>query len=86
MIRVLDGKNYGERQDYKSYVGNEYDDFEDFVNSLSHSFYVIEVGAVSDDKTMGYVYLEGRFNYTEKCTLWFEDVNIINPRKYQKYL
>ena len=86
MIRVLDGKSNGQRQDYKSYVGKEYDDFEDFINSLHYKFDVIEVGVVPNDETVGYVWLQDKLIFTEKSHLWFEDINIINPRKYQKYL
>lgn len=87
MIRILDGKNMtGDTADYKIFIGREYDSFEDFVKSVSHTYFITDVGAVKDDITVGYVDLENRLIFTEKAILWFEDVNIINSRKYQKYL
>ena len=79
MIRVLDVK------DDERFRDKEYVDFNDFVNALSHTYYITDVG-VTKDETVGYVYLEDKINYTNKTYIWFEDVNIINPRKYQKYL
>lgn len=86
MIRILDGKTDGRFQKYKDYIGKEYKTFEDFVDSLHRDFDVMEVGAVPSDETVGYVWLADKMLFTEKSYLWFEDVNIINPRKYQKYL
>ncbi len=81
MIRILDGKNIR-----GVFLDKEYDSFEDFVSSISHTYFITDVGVVKDDVTVGYVNLENKLIYTEKAILWFEDVNVINPRKYQKYL
>lgn len=86
MIRILDGKDLASPSEYPIFVGKEYDSFENFVDSVSDSYYITDVGAVKSDETMGYIRLEHKIRYTEKPLLWFEDVNIINPKKYQKYL
>lgn len=86
MIRVLDAKDFVGNSDCKKFLDKEYDSFEDFVSSIKHTYDIIEVGAVKDDPTVGYVYMADKLIYTIKANLWFEDVNIINPRKYQKYL
>jgi hypothetical protein len=86
MIRVLSAEDVTNSNcDCEKFVGKEFDSFEDFVKSVSRTYIICEID-VTSDITVGTVYLENKLVYTEKAILWFEDVNIINPRKYQKYL
>ena len=86
MIRILDGKKLtGDREDYKGFIGEEYYDFADFTKAISHKYLITEVGPTVDE-TIGYIDLQDKILYTEKSILYFEDVNIITSRKYQKYL
>ena len=85
MIRILDVDDTIDEK-VKEFLNKEYDSFEDFVTDIKSTYYIVDVGVTSKDNTVGWTDLENKFDYTKKAYMWFEDVNIINPKKYKKYL
>lgn len=85
MIRILDVDDTMDEK-VKEFLNKEYDSFEDFVTDIKHTYIITNVGVTNKDNTVGWVDLENKLDYTNYAIIWFEDVNIINPKKYQKYL